>query len=284
VAKERKRFLVLDDDDNQREAYADDVRDFFTDSQVDTVGNKNDAITFLREKTYHAALLDIMLTDSPDNTEGLDVLEFIRGLNEGTRVVMLSASERVDAPVRALRSRIAVDYIIKEKKKKSDEPNASFKKPEYIAALERAISECHIPIFGSFGRLTSYLAAPDDPNIWEYDAMTTLGAQGMESLSGFLSEFMKPLFPLLPLKGAKAMATDKDRQACYAAYWSKALAKGLWICLARQETDFHMPPKVGEMIGPEHRKQKIKGGAWDLPTPRSEFLESIWDVGRHLKN
>lgn len=274
VDSEKLRFLVLDDADFERRRYVADVREFFSGCEIDEASNKSEALEKVRAKTFHAALLDIMLDNNPDNTDGLDVLEYISTLGEGTRAVMLSGSARVEAPVRALRARIAVDYIMKKEKP------ASFEKPLYILALQKAIAEVHIPIFGSLGRLTSYLAAPEDPNIWEYTVMKLLGAQGMASLSGFLSEFLKPLLPLLPHKSAGAMVADKDRGTCYAAYWSKALGKAVWICLAAQEVDFYVPPEAGELAMPEHRKQKLKGAAWNLAKDRSQFFENIWDVGK----
>jgi CheY-like chemotaxis protein len=277
MTNQKIRILILDDNDFQRKTYEKWVRHYFQDCEIDTTSNKSKAIKLIREKTYHTALLDIMLSDTPGNTEGLDVLEFIRQQKEGTLAVMLSAIEQVDAPVRALRARIAVDFIMKKEIDINFDENEP---PLYIKALQRAVEEVVVPLFGSLGRLTSYLAAPKDPGVWEYDVLKTLGAGGMDSLSRFLSDLIKPFFPLLPLKGVGPMTVDGEKKACYGAYWSKALGKPIWVCVVGKGGELFLNENVEEAIKSPKNKLGLRGGVWQYNADRDDFVDRIWDVGK----
>ena len=82
----KPRILVVEDDIRWQEIYSEalEKRDY----EVNVVGNKNSAFDALDKMFFHAAIVDLKLTDNDKNRDGLDVLRRIWALDEGTRAIV----------------------------------------------------------------------------------------------------------------------------------------------------------------------------------------------------
>jgi len=92
-----KRVLIVEDDPNQRAAYA--ALLCYTGYVVDEVGSATDCVTYLGERTPDVILLEVVLPD----TNALHVLPSIKAIagSEEMRIVCMTASDVSPARVKA---------------------------------------------------------------------------------------------------------------------------------------------------------------------------------------
>lgn len=271
--KEEKRILVVEDVKDMRERYVKNIKKDIENIIIDESESKAGAIEQIRRRTYHVALLDIMLMGESQDRGGIEVLDYIKTLNEGTLAIMLSGAQDIQCAIHSIRSRIVVDYIHK----------IEIRSPEiYINPLKRALQEVHIPIFGKYGRLTAYLAAPEkqDVSIWEHNSMNTVSDSGFDPFHKVLSNTIIPLSPILPLKEQPfTFKNDKTKKALYGAFWSKAIGSAVWICINSIHGESFVHEKCDQSPLLSTQTKSIKGTAWVIQEyGRDHFLDSLWQV------
>ena len=270
----QKRIIVVEDRKDLREDFVESIRRDMSGVEIDETDSEEGALQSIRNRTYHLAVLDIMLTDQATHRGGLVVLDTLREMNEGTLAVMLSGTPDIDCAIRAIRSRIVVDYVHKDEIRRSMKP--------LIKPIRAGLKEAHIPVFGKYGRLTAYLAAPEDPAIWEYNAMHAVASVGFDPLNNSLSDVFRDITPALSLKsnrGSPSLTIDEKQKAIHGTFWSKAWGCAIAVCLWAP---------TGEPIAPEDATERhdvlgsdakhIRGAIWRVPRGRDEFLESIWEL------
>jgi CheY-like chemotaxis protein len=258
-----KRILLVENTEELRDDYVARIRKEVSGLEIDEATSEEDALRCIADRTYHVAILDIMLTTEENDRGGLNVLDAIRSSNEGTLAIMLSSTSEIDCAIHAIRSRIVVDYVHKSELRTSF---ASLIKP-----LRTGLKEAHIPVFGKYGRLTAYLAAPSDPAIWEYSAMSALGSGGFDPLNNALSDVFRKITPALCLKKASAegqpsLTIDKSKKALHGIFWSKAMGHAVAVCLWAQPGEPVVADGATEMHEiSNHGAKHLKGG--DLARP-----------------
>jgi len=266
----QRRLLIVEDNKDMRETYLRRVKEFLPDVDIDATDSRDGALDLLRRRTYHAVLLDIMLVEGFRDTGGLQVLDQIKAMNEGTLAVMLSGTQEIGNCIRALRSRICVDYI---HKRELNNPSI------YINPLREALTEARIPIYGKFGSLTAYLAHPARADGWEYDAMQVLGEGGFALLNDSLLAAFSALVPVLrPTNVSASLDKDVGRSALHGLFWSKALGRAVWIAIWTG-TRPPVPPESSE-IAPL-RAGKVRRASYEVRVvpnlSRDAFVETIED-------
>jgi DNA-binding NarL/FixJ family response regulator len=110
----RPRILVVEDIQVMRESYVDNL-EIDDDYYVDAAANLSDALAAMQRRTYHVALVDIMLAGEKDiaNRDGVRVLEQIESQGEGTRCIVLTAQRETQLVRDFLRNLNAFDYLDK---------------------------------------------------------------------------------------------------------------------------------------------------------------------------
>lgn len=273
-AANRKRIIVVEDRKDLREDFIDDIRDELPDLEIDEADSEEGALRSIRNRTYHLALLDIMLTEETTHRGGLVVLEALRSMKEGTLAIMLSGTPDIDCAIRALRSRIVVDYVHKDELRRSTDP--------LISPIRTGLNEVHVPVFGKYGRLTAYLSAPEDPAIWEYNAMSAVSSVGFDPLNNALSDLFRRITPVLCLKAAKgkaALSIDKTNKAMHGVFWSKAFGHAIAVCLWAPTGQPVIPEDATDRQDVLAQDAKhLRGAIWRVPRGRDDFIESIWEV------
>ena len=269
-----KRILLVEDIEDIRKDLIDDIRKIFADVQIDEAPSEEAAMQAIRNRTYHVAVLDIMLTEEKGHRGGLNVLDELKKLNEGTVAIMLSATPDINCAIHAIRSRIVVDYIHKNELRN----NINL----LINPIREALAAAQIPIYGKYGRLTSYLSAPEDPAIWEYDAMTSISTVGFDPLNQALSDTFRTITPVLKANNAEGMPgfkIDKKRSAIHGVFWSKARGYAIAVCLWSVKGEPIIPPNaVDQEDIPLKGGKYIKAAIWRVPLGRDQFIESIWSL------
>jgi DNA-binding NtrC family response regulator len=113
--------LIVDDAPDWRTMLAGLIADVHPNFQVLTASSIGEAKTRLAQQDIELAIIDIRLDDSDeDNTEGLDLMEFIRKRYAQTEILIVTGYANLETVKRAMRPnkagiRSAVDYIEKDK-------------------------------------------------------------------------------------------------------------------------------------------------------------------------
>jgi DNA-binding NtrC family response regulator len=114
-------ILIVDDAADWRATLAGLLRDVYPDLQVMTAASLQEAKTQLDEYHFDLAVIDIRLDESDeDNTEGLELMEFIFQHHPGTPSLIITGYANLDTVRRAMQpdetgARRAADYIEKDK-------------------------------------------------------------------------------------------------------------------------------------------------------------------------
>ncbi len=92
----RPRVLIVEDNSSYREMYEEILKANFN---LEIVGSKEDAFACLHEQTFDVALVDMRLKANEEgNTDGLDVIQFIRDLNHPTVIILKSGYPTDETP------------------------------------------------------------------------------------------------------------------------------------------------------------------------------------------
>jgi CheY-like chemotaxis protein len=116
-----KAVLVVDDVSDWRIMVAGLIEDIYPDCTVVTAASQAEAKKQLVQYSFDLAIIDIRLNESDkQNTEGLDLMEFIRSRYDQTQVLIITSYPNLETVKKALRPnqsglRPAVDYLEKDK-------------------------------------------------------------------------------------------------------------------------------------------------------------------------
>ena len=114
-------ILVVDDAPDWREMLAGLIADVYPMFTVITVASLEEAKRQLARYKFELAIIDIRLDESDeDNTDGLDLTEYIKVNYNEIRVLIITSYANLDTVKRALQPtpsglRLAADYVEKDK-------------------------------------------------------------------------------------------------------------------------------------------------------------------------
>jgi DNA-binding response OmpR family regulator len=129
--KRQGRILIVDDEDVWRNELGETLqREGFL---VDFASTTAEALECLQKCLYHLLVLDIRLVDVAGNKEGLDLLGELekRGLNEATKVIMLSGYGTPEYMRTSFREYKVVDFLSKD----------DFDDEEFLQEVRQVFSE-----------------------------------------------------------------------------------------------------------------------------------------------
>ena len=212
----KPRILVVEDIDTFRESHVDNLeREHYSVRGVGSFAEAHDAII---KRTYHVALVDIMLGGEKDlaNRDGVKVLEAIQQLDEGTKPIVVSKQPEKQRVRDFLKNLGAFDYLDKFELEKngiqllvrmvSDAVAAgNAKKEPAWADVETAL--CH--------GTTEAFFVTDCLGRFQFSG-------GFEHLTRSLVTVSRHTLPLLVPKGpATAMTFDSALGGFRGRFWSK---------------------------------------------------------------
>jgi len=100
------------------------------DIDIDYAASEHDAIEMVRCRTYDAAYIDIMLKDDTKDRGGVEVIKHIFNEQEGTGMIVVSATDDLEVAINAYRAGI-VDFLRKGEIRKDR---------DILAPLEKILS------------------------------------------------------------------------------------------------------------------------------------------------
>lgn len=268
----RKRVLVVEDDETLLRQYVTSIKDLGI--EVDGASTRDEAMACVDRKTYHLALIDVMLTLQRNDRGGLDVMEQIRQLDEGTEMIALSGADEVDVPVEALQKYGAKRYILKHKIK-------SFQ--EVLEPIQETLATApRLKTYGRYRSLIDYLAiGHDTETFWVDKALRLLKPmEGWSGLNAFVSLFFGRYAPLLPKLDTKLLSEFNETEGLLIInLWSKAVGEEVILfarsALGDKDAPAPKPDRKAQLVQ-EYTKAFVNGWAYLVEEGvRAEFVHSI---------
>jgi CheY-like chemotaxis protein len=234
--------------------------------QVDIVETRKAAIEALRAKFYDVALVDLSLKDDVTYKGGLEVLDAINQLQDGTKAIVASATSEIKDSVASYDRGIS-GFIMK----------GIVRSKDIVEKIESALKGHRRPIFGDFPTLTAYLAAPEVTPIWEHQVHSVLDC-GYESMNKILWKAFRPYLPILRKRdGAPSLAIDKTRSSVGGTFWSKNEGSSIWFSAHGERGSFLEPEPPASQRLAEFGEKKVSASVWRTEIPRDQFLETVRD-------
>lgn len=240
---------------------------------LDVATSEVEALERISRKIYDVAFVDIHLRDDGKDRGGINVIQEMHRLNEGTSIIVVSGTGEVAATVSAYRAGI-VDFI----QKKNLTNGAEVVKE----VLERSIirrQDFVPPYLGHHYSIASLLSEPDFLPIWENRMCMALGTS-IEILHQSLNNALTNRLPILRLKApAPSFSVLAGKRACEGFFWSKKLGAAIRVVLAFP--DESALQSVGEGYGqPVYKKayRNLNAMVWVLESgrDRDDFDELVW--------
>ena len=206
----RPRVLIVEDHDGLRESWV----ELLTEEGFKAHGAASlaEAKAAANRCSYHVALIDIMLKgDDTSNRDGVDVVRYLRWLQEDTHPLVISAQTQSRKLVRdLLREYGAVDYLDKEELEQKESGN-SFLIERIRSFLDSPNAP---PRIGDWSKLVKTLAQGSSEEAFVSECLRALKFKGgFENLNTALLHACNHLVPLLPeASGVMVSAPRKSRK------------------------------------------------------------------------
>ena len=230
---------------------------------VHIASDMTSALDCLNQQFFHVAIVDIRLDpDDRDNVEGLDVLQRIWELDEGTVAIVSSAHATADM-LPSFRAYSVFDFVAKRELSPDDlarqYKSAAFIKgtidksgslTESLARIDQAVLEAR-----RISNNRKWLESPFHlfRGLSSRHMQADLGGAGLVELRPFLGRLCRPLFPWLHgSRNVVSILDDSGKTMAVEGYvWSRALGKPVIARVGRRE---HFEESVS---------QAPVGASWD---------------------
>ena len=264
--EEKKRVIVVEDDIEMLEFFVNGIETLGV--EVDKATSKIEALEKINCRSYHVAMVDIMLTDSHSDRGGIEVIDYINSMDEGTKIVVASATSDVTVPADLIKRKI-VSYLVKKHHIRKNE--------DFLIQIRNALSEAKLKILGDCHNLGVYLAAPETLDFWAHSMAHNLGVK-IPEVQDCLNDLFKPLLPIIRGKNQfQLIYRDQMKKSIYGQMWSKALGKAVWVSIAHDEKDFILPDKkLLPSMKYKNNQWNLKCSIWCLKgVKRSDYFEKM---------
>ncbi len=268
--RQKRRVLIVEDVPDVSDSYRFHLER--AGYAVDVVDTRRDAVQALRAKFYDVALVDLALKDDVTHKGGIDVLDAINQLGEGTKAIVASATSEIRDSI-ASYDRGIDGFIMKD----------AVSAKEIVGKIESALAGQRRPLLGDSATLTAYLAAPEVTPIWEHHVEASLGC-GYDAMQKILWKAFSPFLPIIRRRdGSPSFAIDNSRSSVGGAFWSKAEGSAIWLSARGERGSFLEPEASTTSRLAETDGKKVSAAVWRVDLPRDEFLETARDQPRSAK-
>jgi CheY-like chemotaxis protein len=244
---DRANVLVVDDSRSWLENYEEALTEQGYNVQV--ASDLKAALGLLDQQFFHVAVVDIRLDErDKDNFEGLDVLQRIWELDEGTAAIVVSGFPMADLLPSFMAYQV-FDFVKRER-----EPDAIAKQYRSAAFIKGVIDKLGSPAESLKRVERAVLASRRAHNKEKWlrspfgffkglsskEIQSSLGGAGMIELRPFLGSLCRPLFPWLhgqytAVKIADQIdGGDNEILAIEGFAWSRALGRPLIVRFGRR--------------------------------------------------
>lgn len=276
----KARILVIEDNHVACDTYAAALRQ--QEHDVDCVYTYDQAMDALSKRTYHVAIVDIMLEgeddpERPENTDGMKILDEIRSAKEGTIPIVLSALKNTDLVAQTLQDHGAKRFI----SKKSTIGEGPVPLREEVSA---ALEDVQLAMYGAQSDILSFLARGEDGQIWISRCIRALKPSGGEQgFRMFVESLLIPFAPLLLIRdAADPLELPLNSSVVRGRLWSKSRGAGIQVLITNEQQDEEAAAKeIGleypfENVLKSNRKARLVGIVIEDPHVGREQFRSLY--------
>ncbi len=237
---------------------------------IDFARTKAEALEKLHHRTYHVALLDIMLTDlSETDRSGIDVLSTIVDSQEGTLSIIMSGTKDHLVPRDAYRLGV-IDYFDK---------SSDMRHPErWTQKVKDGLYKSKIALSGHSHAISDYLALPDRTfPFWTHNIASAIEINSSDVKNELEFAFGR-LAPVLPRKSETKLISIQ-KEGLYGEYWSKGLGHAIAVCICKKGTE-PINPGIEYQSNPIFdKKKRCRSVVWNISKSvvREDFDNSVFD-------
>jgi len=257
------RILVVEDDEDIREPYKRSLerKGYY----VDEASNLAEALSAINAKTYHAAVVDLMLAGRGKlNLDGLAILKELQNLNEGTKAIVLSSQTNAQISADSLQEYGALKYVSKDIIRNDLETLAEI--------VDQTLEKVQLITFGheiigskviSKTALKFLVGKEKDDSFLVDKCLRILKPKGgYKELETFMDSFTLRLTPLMPLQNVNAFYDLEDSLGVLSAsFWSKSIGKP--ITLVTGSHNKHKDILNGKVRDQWNEKEEIREARYE---------------------
>lgn len=262
------RILIVEDDRATIRHYTNRLVDLGVDHHV--AESRIEAIRLLSSFSYDCAVVDLHLSDQIEQPLGLEVLDYINEISEGTLVFIVTAS---------------TDYREIDRSHKGKPIDVVFKNDEdYYSIIDRLIDtrknrKFEVPQDET--KLKAYLAMPEKTPYWEDFVRGALGSTHERSMRALWGAF-RGFVPVLRRKNTLISLTGSSELHSVAGlFWSKKVGSPIWVSIHGERGE-HQLPREGSLGALLHQRADPKHVAisvWALEgVARESFSQDLSDI------
>lgn len=268
-----ENILIVEDEEEWRGIYERAVGAQGSRQTIRVATDLASAERLIDAAKFAVAFVDIGLDVADDgNVDGVRVMEKIRVTDSDTSIVVVTGRSGQDV------LKIARDAI--KKYGAFDTVGKSTVRPSDIRRLLEGGLEAYRAAAAQ-GRMAARDALSGDSpaHVWDDRVTRAIGHRGdMGAFYGFLGELFGEYLPIVPRREGDRTVIDQERKLVYGAYWSRAVAAPIAICVGASD-EFDAAAKAAlETLGNEaaalvKREQEgpgIKGGVFMLTGPKRD--------------
>lgn len=197
---------------------------------VDAANDLPSAMKLINKVCYDVALVDINLEDTnyqAQNTDGVDVIKYIKSFNEGTRIIVLSAQQSTQFVQSSFMELGINNYISKKETKPEEELNVVEKE---VATVDiNRYGPTKDPVRGFSG------TKGVETDIWISNAIGIFKpSKGASGLITMAKKVLNKYGPVVPKKGKKGgiVDLDKEKNLGFGSFWSRSKGQGYDLVVA----------------------------------------------------
>jgi ActR/RegA family two-component response regulator len=243
--KDKVNVLVVDDDASWSEIYREALADKGYAAHV--APDLKTALDHLDQQFFHVAIVDIRLdADTPDNVDGLQVLQRIWELDEGTWAIVVSGYATPDM-FPSFRQYGVFDFV--QKSASPGDLAQQYKSAAFIqgaiekgASLSDSLRQVDRAVLKARHTLNKKKWTASPFRLFKgwsgKKAQTDLGGAGMIELRQFVGHLCRPLYPWLYSQDKALAIRDEQGKtlAIEAFVWSRGLGQPVIVRFGRRES------------------------------------------------
>lgn len=226
----KKRILLVEDVESTRKSYKSRLE--FEGYHVETASGLGDATDIINLRTFHVALVDIMLDGGKNhsNRDGVQIIKKINSLQEGTLIIPITGQEKRSFVRDTFKDYSVFDFIDKHE----DVENKGWE--FVIGRIEAAIARSELDDAPEWADLMQKVLHPDEEKLLVDNVLRLDKGIKFELLQKMLCTAVREFQPLVGEIGVtKAFEYDGVRNVVSGRFWSKAVGHAIEMELCRAQ-------------------------------------------------
>lgn len=239
----KKRVLLVEDVASSRKAYKSRLE--LEGYSVTAAANLEDAKAAVDARTFHVALVDIML-DGPKNTanrDGVEVIKHINNLDEGTLVIPLTGQGQKSFVRDTFKELGVFDFLDKHE-------DITTKGWDFaVSRIEAAISRSELDDTPEWSDFVKNTLHPEEEQVLVSNVSALTDGVKFEIFTRLLSAAIREFQPLVGVPGGDSAFSLNQAEDCVTGeFWSKSHGRAVSIQIRKASNGNGEPIKDADLF------------------------------------